>query len=285
MKNLPAPAALVALLQDPAVTDVLINGADAVWVDGASGLRRVALHLGDAAAVRALAVRLAAYAGRRLDDSAPTVDAHLPGGVRMHAVVPPVAPGGPLISFRVFRREGLSLDDLAGSGMVDQTGFDLLHRLVAKRVNLLVSGATGSGKTTLLAALVSIAPASQRIVVIEEAAEIITSHPHCVRLEARGANAEGRGLVSLTELVRESLRMRPDRIVLGECRGQEVREVLTALNTGHEGSAATIHANSCADVPARLAALGSLADMDRHTVAVQAAAALGAVIHLERGSG
>jgi pilus assembly protein CpaF len=157
--------------------------------------------------------------------------------------------------------------------------------MVAARVNFLVSGATGAGKTTLLAALVSLAPPSERIVVIEEAQEIITAHPHCVRLEARAANAEGRGLVTLTDLVRESLRMRPDRIVLGECRGPEVREVLTALNTGHEGSAATIHANSCEDVPARLTALGSLAGMDGRTVAVQAAAALGAVIHLARGVG
>ncbi|MDR3360910.1 MAG: Flp pilus assembly complex ATPase component TadA, partial [Bifidobacteriaceae bacterium] len=144
------------------------------------------------------------------------------------------------------------------------------------------SGATGAGKTTFLSALISLVAPTERLVVIEEAQEIITAHPHCVRLEARGANAEGRGLVSLRDLVRESLRMRPDRIVLGECRGPEVREVLTALNTGHEGSAATIHANSCADVPARLAALGSLADMDGRTVAVQAAAALGAVAHLAR---
>jgi pilus assembly protein CpaF len=278
-----APAPLAALLEDPSVTDVLVNGPDAVWVDGAGGLRRMALHLGDAAAVRALAQQLAAQAGRRLDDASPTVDAHLPGGVRMHAVVPPVAPAGPLISFRVFRREGLSLRELQAAGTVDAAGADLLRALVAARVNFLVSGATGAGKTTLLSALISLAPPVERLVVIEEAQEIITTHPHCVRLEARGANAEGRGLVTLTDLVRESLRMRPDRIVLGECRGPEVREVLTALNTGHEGSAATIHANSSQDVPARLAALGSLAGMDGRTVAVQAAAALGAAVHLARG--
>ncbi|MDR2380381.1 MAG: TadA family conjugal transfer-associated ATPase [Bifidobacteriaceae bacterium] len=283
MSVLQVPVALSALLEDPQVTDVLVNGPDAVWVDGAGGMRRLALHLGDAAAVRALAQRLAAQAGRRLDDASPMVDAHLPGGIRMHAVVPPVAPGGPLISFRVFRREGMTLADLEAGGTVDSWGAQLLAGLVAARVNFVVSGATGAGKTTLLSALISLVGHDQRLVIIEEAQEIIASHPHCVRLEARGANAEGRGLVTLTDLVRESLRMRPDRIVLGECRGPEVREVLTALNTGHEGSAATIHANSCEDVPARLAALGSLAGLDQRTVAVQAAAALGAVVHLGRG--
>ncbi|MDR1189333.1 MAG: TadA family conjugal transfer-associated ATPase, partial [Bifidobacteriaceae bacterium] len=282
---LAAPSALTALLEDPGVTDVLVNGPDSVWVDGVSGLRRAAVHLGDAAAVRSLAVRLAAQGGRRLDDAAPTVDVHLPGGVRMHAVVPPVAPGGPLISFRVFRRQALTLDDLAAHGTISAAGVAVLRSLVEARVNLIVSGATGAGKTTLLAALVSLVSSAERIVVIEEAQEIMTSHPHCVRLEARNANAEGTGLVTLTDLVRESLRMRPDRIVLGECRGPEVREVLTALNTGHEGSAATIHANSCRDVPARLAALGSLAGMDGRMVAVQAAAALAGVIHLARRPG
>lgn len=282
MRDLAAPAALTALLSDPGVTDVLVNGPQSVWVDGVGGLRRAAVHLGDQAAVRSLAVRLAAQGGRRLDDAAPMVDVHLPGGVRMHAVVPPVAPGGPLISFRVFRRQALTLEDLAAQGTFCADGAAALRALVDGHVNLMVSGATGAGKTTLLAALVSLASPAERIVVIEEAQEIITGHPHCVRLEARNANAEGTGLVSLTDLVRESLRMRPDRIVLGECRGPEVREVLTALNTGHDGSAATIHANSCRDVPARLVALGSLAGLDGRTVAVQAAAALGAVVHLAR---
>lgn len=279
------PAALVALLADPGVTDVLVNGSDAVWVDGVGGLRRAAVHLGDSGAVRSLAVRLAAQGGRRLDDASPMVDVHLPDGVRMHAVVPPVAPNGPLISFRVFRRQALTLDDLMAHGTVNAAGAAVLRLLVEARVNLMVSGATGAGKTTLLGALMSLVPGTERIVVIEEAQEIVTSHPHCVRLEARNANAEGSGLVSLTDLVRESLRMRPDRIILGECRGPEVREVLTALNTGHEGSAATIHANSCRDVPARLVALGSLAGMDGRTVAVQASAALGGVIHLTRTQG
>ncbi|MDR2374394.1 MAG: TadA family conjugal transfer-associated ATPase [Bifidobacteriaceae bacterium] len=284
MTELAAPAALSALLTAPGVTDVLINGTEAVWVDGAGGLRRVAVHLGDQAAVRSLAVRLAAQGGRRLDDAVPTVDVHLPGSIRMHAVVPPVAPAGPLISFRIFRRQALTLADLTAHGTVSAAGAEALRALVGARVNLMVSGATGAGKTTLLAALVSLAAPTERVVVIEEAQEIVTSHPHCVRLEARNANAEGSGSVTLTDLVRESLRMRPDRIVLGECRGEEVREVLTALNTGHDGSAATIHANSCGDVPARLVALGSLAGLDGRTVAVQAAAALGAVVHLARAA-
>ncbi|MDR3360637.1 MAG: Flp pilus assembly complex ATPase component TadA, partial [Bifidobacteriaceae bacterium] len=177
VSQLQAPPGLAALLADPEVTDVLVNGPDAVWVDGAAGMRRLALHLGDAAAIRRLAQRLAAQGGRRLDDASPTVDAHLPGGVRMHAVVPPVAPGGPLISFRIFQRSGMSLADLEAAGAVDRTGAELLTALVAARVNFLISGATGAGKTTFLSALISLVAPTERLVVIEEAQEIITAHP------------------------------------------------------------------------------------------------------------
>jgi pilus assembly protein CpaF len=227
VRELVGPAPLVALLRDPSITDVLVNGPHAVWVDGAAGLKRVALHLGDAAQIRALASRLAAQGGQRLDDAAPAADVHLPGGVRMHAVLPPVAPDGPLISLRVLRREAFTLADLVGRGTMPPDCANLIKALMAGRVNFLISGATGAGKTTLLSAILGLAGADERIVVIEEAAEISTQHPHWVRLEARGANAEGRGAFTLTELVRQSLRMRPDRIVVGECRGAEVRELLT----------------------------------------------------------
>ncbi|MDR1824522.1 MAG: TadA family conjugal transfer-associated ATPase [Bifidobacteriaceae bacterium] len=280
-----APPALAALLSDPEVTDVLVNGTESVWCDGARGLQRVAVHLGDTAQVRALAARLALAGGGRLDDARPAADIHLPGGIRLHAVLPPVAPAGPLLSFRVLRREAFSLEQLVAAGTMPPDCADLLAALVHGRVNFLISGATGAGKTTLLAAALGLVAPTERIVVIEEAAEIATPHPHCVRLEAKVANTEGQGGFTLTELVRQALRMRPDRIVVGECRGAEVRELLTALNTGHEGSCGTIHANSARDVPARLAALGSLAGLDQATVAAQAASALDAVVHVRRERG
>ncbi|MDR1799475.1 MAG: TadA family conjugal transfer-associated ATPase [Bifidobacteriaceae bacterium] len=283
--RLAAPPALLALLEDPAVTDVLVNGAQSVWVDGSQGLRQVALELGDAHQVRLLATRLAVQGGGRLDDACPAADVHLPGGVRLHAVLPPVAPDGPLLSFRVLRREAFTLGQLVAAGTMPPACADLIEALISARANFLISGATGAGKTTLLAAVLGLVPPTERIVVIEEAAEISTPHPHCVRLEARTANTEGHGAFGLTALARQALRMRPDRIVVGECRGAEVRELLTALNTGHEGSCGTIHANSAADVPARLTALGSLAGLDRDTVAVQAAAALAAVVHVRRATG
>jgi len=233
-----------------------------------------------------LATGLAAQGGGRLDEACPAVDVHLPGEVRLHAVLPPVAPDGPLLSFRVLRRKALTLDQLVAGGTIPDLARPVVTGLVEGRINFLVTGATGAGKTTLLAALLGLAGPGERIVLIEEASEISTTHPHCVRLEAKAANTEGRGAFTLTDLVRQALRMRPDRIVVGECRGAEVRELLAALNTGHAGSCGTIHANSPADVPARLAALGSLAGMDQTTVATQAAAALTAVLHVarERGS-
>lgn len=282
MSLLAAPAPLANLLSQAGISDVLVNGPGAVWVDGRAGLRRLALDLGDAVALRSLATRLVAQGGGRLDEACPAADVQLPGGVRLHAVLPPVAPDGPLLSFRVLRRRALSLEQLVDGGTIPQAGAEVVRGLIQGRANFLVSGATGAGKTTLLAALLGLVSPDERIVLIEEASEITATHPHCVRLEAKVANAEGRGAFTLTALVRHALRMRPDRIVVGECRGAEVRELLTALNTGHEGSCGTIHANSPADVPARLVALGSLAGMDPLNVATQAAAALSLVLHVAR---
>jgi pilus assembly protein CpaF len=280
----PVPAAqpLFALLADEQITDVLVNGQYGVWVDGQAGLKQVAVSLGPPEAIRALASQLAAWGGQRLDDASPAVDVTLPGQVRMHALLPPIAATGPLISLRIQRRQSFTVQELVQAGSIPTSCAELLRMLVTDRINFLISGATGAGKTTLLAALVNLMGPSERVVVIEEAAELVTDHPHCVRLETRSANAEGSGAFCLADLVRQSLRMRPDRIVLGECRGAEVREVLAALNTGHEGSCATVHANTAADVPARLAALGALAGMDHQTVAAQAVAALTAVLHVRR---
>jgi pilus assembly protein CpaF len=273
---------LQRLLEDPDVTDVLVNAPDEVWVERAGRLVRAAVDLGTPARVRELAVRLAATGGQRLDDASPTVDARLPDGTRLHAVLPPVSDGCALISLRVLRRRAFTLAELVTSGGVAPALVPVLRALVLTRANLLVTGATGSGKTTLLSALLSIVPDDERIVCIEESGELTPHHPHVVRLLARRANVDGAGEVPLAELVRQALRMRPDRIVLGECRGAEVRDVLTALNTGHEGGCATLHANAAADVPARLEALASLAGMTREAVAAQAASAFDAVLHLRR---
>ena len=273
---------LQPLLDDPDVTDVLVNGPGDVWVERCGRLAPVAVDLGSEAEVRALAVRLAAAGGQRLDDASPTVDARLPDGARLHAVLPPVAGSGVLLSLRVVRSRALTVDELVRSGTLAPGLVPVIRALVATKANVLISGATGSGKTTLLASLLSLVPHDERIVVIEEAGELRPDHPHVVRLLARRANVDGAGSVGLSELVRQALRMRPDRIVLGECRGAEVREVLTALNTGHDGGCATVHANAAADVPARLEALAALAGMSRDAVAAQASSAVDAVVHLRR---
>lgn len=275
---------LQALLDDPAVTDVLVNGPREVWVERAGRLVLTGLDLGGADDVRALAVRLAAAGGQRLDDASPAVDARLPDGTRLHAVLPPVADAGALISLRVVRARAFTLDQLVSSGTLAPALVPVVRALIATRANLLISGATGSGKTTLLAALLSTVPPDERIVLVEEAGELAPAHPHVVRLVARQANVDGAGRVDLADLVRHALRMRPDRIVLGECRGAEVREVLAAMNTGHDGGCATVHANAAADVPARLEALAALAGMSRDAVAAQASSAFDAVLHLRRAA-
>ncbi len=271
---------LQPLLDDPSVTDVLVNGERGVWVDRGRGLERVhGLRVADS---RALASRLATVAAQRLDDSVPVVDGRLPDGTRLHAVLAPVAAEGAHISLRTLRRRAFTLEALREVGFVDDIGVEVLRRLVELRANVFVSGATGTGKTSLLACVLSIVPATERIVCIEEAAELAPDHPHVVHLQVRRPNVQGAGGIGLEVLVRTAMRMRPDRLVLGECRGGEVREVLGALNTGHDGGWATVHANSADDVPARLVALGALAGMTPAAVAVQARAAIDAVLHLRR---
>ena len=273
---------LEPLLRDPAVTDVLVNGPREVWVDRGSGLERAAVRFADDAAVRRLAQRLAAPSGRRLDDAQPWVDARLPGGVRLHAVLAPVAPGGTCLSLRVARSRVFALDELVAAGSVPPDGAELLRRLVRSRAAFLVTGGTGTGKTTLLSALLSLVPVGDRLLLVEDAGELAPAHPHVVRLEARPANLEGAGAVTLRDLVRQALRMRPDRVVVGEVRGAEVVDLLAALNTGHEGGCGTLHANSAADVPARLEALASAAGLDRAALHSQLAAGLRLAVHLCR---
>lgn len=274
---------LEPLLRDRRVTDVLVNGPREVWVDRGDGLERTSVHFDSDADVRRLAQRLAAQAGRRLDESAPFVDARLPDGTRLHCVLPPIATGSTVISLRVPRRVAFTLDDLVAAGSVDAEGAAWLRGLVDARLAFLISGGTGSGKTTILSTLLGLVPGNERIVIVEDSSELDPDHPHVVRLQARTANVEGAGTVTLRDLVRQSLRMRPDRVIVGEVRGAEVVDLLAAMNTGHEGGCATVHANSAADVPARLEALGMMAGLDRVAVHALVAAGIDAVVHLDRG--
>jgi pilus assembly protein CpaF len=276
---------LEVLLREPGVTDVLVNGADQVWMDRGQGLTRTAVRFADDDAVRRLAVRLAALAGRRLDDAVPWVDVGLPDGTRLHAVLPPVSGSGTCLSLRVLRRCSYSLDDLEAFGTLPGETGALLRALVAGRRPFLVTGGTGTGKTTLLSALLGEADPADRIVVCEDASELSPAHPHVVRLLTRPPNVEGVGQVTLRDLVRQALRMRPDRLVVGEVRGAEVVDLLAALNTGHDGGCGTLHANRPSEVPARLEALGVAAGLGRAAVHSQAAAALAFVVHLRRTPG
>ncbi|OYN92644.1 TadA family conjugal transfer-associated ATPase [Parenemella sanctibonifatiensis] len=272
------------LLRLDGVTDVLVNGPEEVYLDRGQGLERCQVQFEDDAAVRQLATRIAAAAGRRLDEGSPYVDARLPDGTRVHAILAPVADPGTCISLRVPARRTLDLaawaGDAAGEAAVAAVG-----DVVAQRASFLVTGGTGSGKTTLLSSMLALVDPGERIVVVEDSREINPRHPHLVRLEARPANAEGRGRVDLTDLIRQALRMRPDRLVVGEVRGAELTDLLTALNTGHEGGCGTVHANGVAELPARLAALGALAGWQESAVRAQALAALDVIVHVERRGG
>ncbi|MEZ0106352.1 pilus assembly protein CpaF [Catenulispora sp. EB89] len=272
-------------LSDPEVTDVLVNAPDSVWIERAGTLSRADVRFPDEAAVRRLAQRLAAHAGRRLDDAAPYVDGVLPDGARLHAVLPPVAVRGTLISLRVPPRRAFTMDRLTAGGMTTEHGARLLRAIATARVSYLVTGGTGSGKTTLLGALLGLVPADERIVVTEECAEVVVDHPHVARLQCRTANQENRGAVNLRTLVRQALRMRPDRVVVGEVRGPEVLELLAAMNTGHDGCAATLHANGVEDVVARVEALAAPAGLERGALHAQLASAVQAVVHLVREKG
>jgi len=273
---------LEPLLQEPGVTDVLVNGPRQVFVDRGTGLELTDLTFSSDAEVRRLAQRLAASVGRRLDDASPFVDARLADGTRVHAVLATLADPGTCISLRIPASHAFSLQDFVASGSLSPIGADVLRQLVAAKLAFLVSGGTGSGKTTLLAALLGLVPAGERIVIVEDSRELAPAHPHVVRLEGRPDNAELAGSVTLTDLVRQSLRMRPDRLVVGEVRGAEICDLLTAMNTGHEGGCGTVHANSAGDVPARLEALASLGRLSRDALHAQLASALDAVVHIDR---
>ena len=274
---------LEPLLRRSGVTDVLVNGADEVWVDCGAGLELTGVRFPDDVAVRRLAQRLAATGGRRLDDATPHADVRLPDGTRFHAVLAPTARPGTVVSLRVPRARVFTMEDLVAGAAVTEEGAELLAAIVAARCAFLVTGGTGTGKTTLLAAMLSLVDPGERLVLVEDSSELRPAHPHVIGLEARPPNIEGAGEITLRTLVRQALRMRPDRLVVGEVRGAEVVEMLAALNTGHAGGCGTVHANSAADVPARLEALALAAGLPRAAVHSQLAAALDVVVHVARG--
>ena len=279
---------LEPLLCADGTTDVLVTAPDAVWLDDGNGLRRSSIRFADESAVRRLAQRLALSAGRRLDEAQPWVDGQLTGlgtgqfSVRLHAVLPPIAAGGTCLSLRVLRPATQDLAALTSSGTIAPDAAALLEKIIDARLAFLISGGTGAGKTTLLSAVLGAVAADERIVCVEDAAELAPAHPHLVKLVARCANVEGVGEVTIRDLVRQALRMRPDRIVVGEVRGAEVVDLLAALNTGHDGGAGTVHANNPAEVPARLEALAALGGLDRVALHSQLAAAVQVVLHVGR---
>ncbi|WP_237704628.1 TadA family conjugal transfer-associated ATPase [Nesterenkonia sp. F] len=268
-------------VDEPGVTDVLVDGRARIWTDGADGLRRRSAALDGEEQARSLARRLIALSGGRLDEGRPCADGRL-GDCRIHAVIPPVAVEGTMISVRVARGAAARLEGLSTDWPHREEWLRLIRMVNRRRWNCLVSGGTGAGKTALLAAMLADCPHDERLVIVEDSVELRPEHPHTVHLQARRGNAEGAGAVEMGQLVRQTLRMRPDRLIVGECRGAELRDFLAAMNTGHRGAGGTVHANSPDAVPARLAAMGALADMPPETVAMQAAAALDLVIHVER---
>ncbi|MDR1851962.1 MAG: TadA family conjugal transfer-associated ATPase [Propionibacteriaceae bacterium] len=269
-------------LADPLVTDVLVNGPSEVYIDRGSGLEKVDFRFSSDQEVRKLAVRLAAAVGRRLDEGSPFVDCRLASGVRVHAILGSLTDVGTCISLRAPRRVRLTVDDWVASGSMSEVAAQVLRAVIAAKRAFLVSGGTGTGKTTLLGALLAEVPDEERLVVVEDSRELDPGHPHCVRMESRPANVEGVGAIPMTLLVKQALRMRPDRLVVGEVRGPELVDMLLALNTGHEGGCGTVHANSASDVPARLEALGGLAGLGRVALHSQMASALDILVHLRR---
>jgi pilus assembly protein CpaF len=273
------------ILADPAVSDVLVNAPDEIWVERSGRLERIDVAFPSAEAVVAAVERALLPLGLRLDRSSPAVDARLPDGSRLHAVIPPAAVDGPVVAIRRFTAAVLSMEDLVSSGAVDDEGADLLRELVVTRNSLIVSGATGSGKTTLLNVLSRSIPPDERVVTVEEAAEL-RLEGHVVRLEARAPNAEGAGGISVRHLVRQALRMRPDRIIVGEVRGPEALDLIQAMATGHAGSMGTVHASGSREALWRIETLAATAGGVPHdALRAMLWGAVDALVHVERRSG
>jgi pilus assembly protein CpaF len=275
---------LEPLLADPTVSDILVNGANNVYVERRGKLERVDMRFNDDQHLMNIIDRIVSAVGRRIDESSPMVDARLADGSRVNAIIPPLALNGPVLSIRRFAVELLSVNDLLRIGTVSQAAADVLRGVVAARLNVLISGGTGAGKTTLLNVLSSFIPRDERIVTIEDSAELQLQQPHVVRLETRPPNIEGRGEINQRDLVRNSLRMRPDRIVVGEVRGAEALDMLQAMNTGHDGSLTTVHANTPRDALSRIETMVSMTGLQLPMKALrsQIASAINVVVQVER---
>lgn len=275
---------LQALVDDESIADIVVNGPDKVFVERDGKLATAPVRFADNAHVTRIVQRILAPIGRRIDETNPMVDARLPDGSRVNAIIPPVALDGPCVSIRKFRRDPLRADDLIAYGSVNREILDFLSAAVADRRSLIVVGGTGSGKTTFLNLLSQWIPHAERVITIEDAAELRLENEHVVRLETRPANFEGGGEISARDLVRNALRMRPDRIVLGEVRGDEVLDMLQAMNTGHEGSMTTLHANNPRDALHRLELLAGFAGFngDERTLSRQISSALDLLVQLVR---
>jgi pilus assembly protein CpaF len=275
---------LEVLLRDNSITEILVNGPNKVFIEREGVLHHSDLRFIDAHHVERVIQRILAPLGRRLDESSPMVDARLPDGSRVNAIIPPIALDGPCLSIRKFRKDMLKSSDLVAMQTIDQSIYDFLENAVSKRCNILISGGTGTGKTTMLNVLSQMIHTQQRLVTIEDVAELQLGHPHVVRLETRPPNAEGHGEVRASDLIRNALRMRPDRIILGEIRGVEVLDVMTAMNTGHDGSMSTVHANNAQDALLRLETLVGLTgrQIAEKTLRQMICAALDVIIQLTR---
>jgi pilus assembly protein CpaF len=272
------------LLSNLSITDILVNGHKEVWIDQGQGLEKTKLTFLNEESVRSLAQRLALSTGRRLDQSQPYVDAQLSKTIRLHAVLSPLANPGTIISLRIHRPQILSLDELVINKTITTSQKDFLNQIIKEKKSFVICGGTGSGKTTLLNSLLSEVNTNQRILIIEDSRELIPQHPHVISLEGRPANIEGMGLITMKDLIKQSLRMRADRLIIGEVRGAEVIDWLSALNTGHSGSAGTIHANSIHEVIIRFESLGLMAGLSKEAIHSQLRTALDYVIHIERNS-
>ena len=275
---------LERLLADPAITEIMVNGPYEVWVERKGRLHETPVRFNDESHLRRIINKIVAQVGRRIDESSPMCDARLPDGSRVNAIIPPLSLSGPLVTIRKFTQNRLTLDDMVRLGSLNSDAVDFVKRCVEGELNILVSGGTGSGKTTLLNAMSTAIPNADRIVTIEDAAELQLNQRHVLRLEARPKNIEGEGEIPIRELVRNSLRMRPDRIIVGEVRGAEALDMLQAMNTGHDGSLCTAHANSPRDALSRIETMVLMAGFELPVRAIrqQVAAALDLIVHLER---
>jgi len=275
---------LEVLLNENTISEIMVNGPDTIYVEQKGKLTLSPVKFDDEAHLRRVIDRIVSKVGRRIDESSPLVDARLMDGSRVNAIIPPLAVNGSTLTIRKFSRDALGVNDLIGFGTMTPDMADLLRACVQARLNILVSGGTGTGKTTLLNVLSSFIPSNERIITIEDAVELQLQQDHLVRLESRPANVEGRGEVTIRDLVKNSLRMRPDRIVVGECRGAEALDMLQAMNTGHDGSLSTVHANTPRDAIARLETLVLMAGMDLPLRAIreQITSAVDLIVQIQR---